>query len=249
MYNHNSRHFPFWPITESTWKHGVISELLIPSFNQILFAQLSFLKIHICFDLCKISPGYLVWISEHCNLHLRLYRKHRHGSLHFEGRWDCGVLGWQWKPKLHTTYTQMRTPAQHPHGSRADQLSVFTKNQSDTKFLFNGGPCQELETSVHSSRQMSLVTCAVTGFVWSLGADWKRQEFARSEGWDNNRGFKRVSVLALHRRYVSQQPFGWLAPFLFFSYVLHHLRTRGVWYRDQAKTFRILKRTLTWDHH
>ena len=80
--------------------------------------------------------------------------------------------------------------------------------------------------------------CAVTGFVWSLGTVRKSKELPCSDSWDNG-GFKLASVFALHRRYISQQPLGWLALFLFLSYVLQHLGTRGVWYRDQAKIFHI----------
>lgn len=150
------------------------------------------------------------------------------------------------------SYAQHTPKRIHPHSTHmaAGLISFMSLPKTRVTWsFFNDGPCEELETTVHSSRQASLVSCAVTGFVWSLGADKKSKEFARSEDWDNNRGFKLVSVSALHRRYISQQPFPWLAPFLFFSYVLQHLRTRGVWYKDQAKTFCILKRNLTWDHH
>lgn len=53
------------PWLKSTWKYSAISELWASSFNQILFAQLSFLKTHVYFVLHEISPSYLVWFSLH----------------------------------------------------------------------------------------------------------------------------------------------------------------------------------------
>lgn len=162
------------------------------------------------------------------------YRRSRHANLHFKERWACEVLGWRWTSKLckhiHlNTYTC----------TASVQQQGFTNCRNDMKFLM----VDRVKSWKHQFTQADrcpwlAAFCAITGFVWPLATVRKSKELACTEGWDNNGGFKLVSVFAFHRRYISQQPFGWLAPFLFL-YVLQHLGTRRVWYRDQAKIFHI----------
>lgn len=178
------------------------------SFNWILWTQLSFLKIQVYFALYQISPSYLVWVS-------------------------LNTL--QPKPNAAQEEQTCKPPFQRKTGlwcscptAGLTSFLALRTTRLTRSFSYNGGPHEKLETSVHSSRQASLISCLLCS-NWTPGTVWKSKELDCSKGWDSNGGFKLVSVFPLHRRYISQQTFGWLAPFLFLSYVLQHLGTKEVW--------------------
>lgn len=81
----------------------------------------------------------------------------------------------------------------YSHNHRLSAVLPVTEAHLKTVFLLkfpvNSGLCWEIETPVHSRRQ-------VMNCLWSLGTT--------GEGWGNSGGFNWLSVLALHRKYISQ---------------------------------------------